>query len=122
MANNGYSSINILLLTLCYLSALFLVHKIVYQLIRSHLVAFFKIWALLVAFSVHYLNTLGSPINLLIDKSFNSHQEYTIATSPAISARGTTRLCKLLILKILYKVLFLLSPKFGHHLVTFRAK
>ena len=29
MANNDYSSINILLLTVCYLSALFLVHKIV---------------------------------------------------------------------------------------------
>ena len=47
----------------------------------SHLVAFLEIWSHLVAFSVHYLNTLGSPINHLIDKAFNSHQEYTIATS-----------------------------------------
>ena len=52
------------------------------------MVAFFRIWALLVAFSVCYLNTLGSPINLLIDKTFNSHQEYTIATSLLAPARG----------------------------------
>ena len=30
---------------------------------------------------IHYLNTLLDYINLLIDKSFNSHQEYTIATN-----------------------------------------
>ena len=42
MVNNGYSSINILLLTLCYLSALFLVHKIVYQLA---LILFGRIWS-----------------------------------------------------------------------------
>ena len=42
MVNNGYSSINILLLTLCYLSALFLVHKIVYQLA---LILFGRFWS-----------------------------------------------------------------------------
>ena len=47
MANNDYSSINILLLTACYLSALFLVHKIVdhknmYQLA---LIFFGRIWS-----------------------------------------------------------------------------
>ena len=58
---------------------------------RSHLVAFQKIWSHLVAFSVHYLNTPVVKFNHLIDKSFNSHQEYTVATSPAISARGTKK-------------------------------
>ena len=74
----------------------FVDHKIVDRLALiefwSHLVAFLEIWAHLVAFSVHYLNTLGTPINHLIDKSFNSHQEYTIATSLLAPARGTLKL------------------------------
>ena len=65
----------------------------------SHLVAFLEIWAHLGAFSVHYLNTLGNPINHLIDKAFNSHQEYTIASSLLAPARGTARPCNLLIFK-----------------------
>ncbi len=73
----------------------FVDHKIVDRLALiefwSHLVAFLEIWAHLVAFSVHYLNTLGNPINHLIDKSFNSHQEYTIATSLLAPARGTKK-------------------------------
>ena len=57
----------------------------------SHLVALQNIWSHLVAFSVHYLNTLGDYSNHLIDKSFNSHQEYTIATSLLAPARGTKK-------------------------------
>ena len=55
----------------------------------SHLVAFLEIWSHLVAFSVHYLNTPVGKFNILIDKAFNSHQEYTIATSLLAPARGT---------------------------------
>ena len=41
MSNKGCTPINILLLTLCYLSALFLVHKIVDQFnLIDYLVAF----------------------------------------------------------------------------------
>ena len=37
---------------------------------------------------IHYLNTPLVSFNHLIDKSFNSHQEYTIATSYLAPARG----------------------------------
>ena len=63
MPNNGCPSINNLLLTLCYLSALFIVHIIVDHKIVD--------------------------LPKLIDKTFNSHQEYTIATSLLSPARGT---------------------------------
>ena len=59
--------------------------------IWSHLVAFLEIWSQLVAFSVHYLNIPLGKFNILIDKAFNSHQEYTIATSLLAPARGTKR-------------------------------
>ena len=42
----------------------------------------------MVAFPVHYLNTPREYINHLIDKTFGSHQEYTIATSYSAPARG----------------------------------
>ena len=47
MANNDYSSINILLLTVCYLSALFLVHKIVVHknMYQLALIFFDRIWS-----------------------------------------------------------------------------
>ena len=51
--------------------------------------AFHQIWLHLVAFSVHYLNTPLDYINHLIDKSFNSHQEYMIATDSYTTVRGT---------------------------------
>jgi hypothetical protein len=57
--------------------------------IRSLLVTISKIWSLLVTFSAYYLNTPLDYINHLIDKSFDSHQEYTIATSYLAPARGT---------------------------------
>ena len=79
----------------------FVDHKIVD---RPNLIDF---WSHLVAFSVHYLNTLGNPINHLIDKAFNSHQEYTIATSLLAPARGTSGLCMLLIFKHLQSPGFL---------------
>ena len=85
--------------------------------IRSLLVTFSKIWSLLVTFSAYYLNTPLDYINHLIDKSFNSHQEYTIATSYLAPIRGTTRLCKLLIFKHFTKSCFLYPPNlvtFGH--------
>ena len=40
------------------------------------------------------------------DRIFDSYQECTIATDTAISARGTTRLCKLLIFRHLAKYIF----------------
>jgi len=55
------------------------------------LVTSFKIWSLLVTFSAYYLNTPLDNTNLLIDKSFDSHQEYTIATSYLAPARGTKK-------------------------------
>ena len=45
----------------------------------------------MVAFSAYYLNTPLDYTNLLIDKSFDSHQEYTIATSYLAPARGTLK-------------------------------
>jgi len=53
----------------------FVDHKIVYQ------ITLIDFWSHLVAFSAHYLNTPLSNNNQLIDRSFNSHQEYTIVTS-----------------------------------------
>ena len=46
MANNGCSSINILLLTLCYLSARYLVHKIVVHIIARRRIILYlaNIW------------------------------------------------------------------------------
>ena len=82
----------------------------VYSSFWSHLVAFKNIWSHLVAFSVHYLNTPKDYINNLIDKSFDSHQEYTIATNTLAPARGTTRLCKLLIFNHFTKSCFLYPP------------
>jgi len=77
----------------CYSLHNFVGHKIVDRptliVIWSHLVAFLEIWAHLVAFSAHYLNTPRGQFNHLIDKTFNSHQEYTIATSLLAPARGT---------------------------------
>ena len=94
-------------------------HKIVYQITLidfwSHLVAFLYFRSHLVAFSAHYLNTPRDCFNHLIDKTFNSHQEYTIATSLLAPARGTTRLCKLLIFRHFTKSCFLCPP----NLVTF---
>ena len=60
--------------------------------IRSLLVTFSKIWSLLVTFSAYYLNTPLDNTNLLIDKSFNSHQEYTIATSYLAPIRGAAKM------------------------------
>ena len=88
-------------------------HKIVDQL------ALIVFRSLLVTFSAYYLNTLLDYINHLIDKSFDSHQEYTIATDTLTTARGTKRLCKLLIFQTLYKVSFFVSPKFDHNLTTY---
>ena len=76
----------------------------------SHLVAFQKIWAHLVAFSAHYLDTPQGNSNHLIDKTFSSHQEYTIVTYLQAPIRGTTRLCKLLIFNHLTESLFLFPP------------
>ena len=56
---------------------------------RSHLVAFLLFWSHLVAFSAHYLNTPLGYNNHLIDKTINSHQEYTIDTDNYAPARGT---------------------------------
>ena len=50
-----------------------------------------RIRSLLVTFSAYYLNTPLDYTNLLIDKSFDSHQEYTIATSYLAPAQGTKR-------------------------------
>ena len=65
-------------------------HKIVDQPdLIDYLVAFGRVLQNLVAFSAHYLNTPVDYSNRLIDKTFSSHQEYTIATSLPAPARGT---------------------------------
>ena len=115
--NKGCTQINILLLALCYLSALFLVHiivdhKIVDQpnLIENS-VAFGRVLQNLVAFGRIFRSLFGytgDSINHLIDKTFDSHQEYTIATSSLAPARGTSRLCKLFVFKHLQSPIFLI--------------
>ena len=57
--------------------------------VLQNLVAFGRIWSHLVAIIAPYLNTPREQFNHLIDKTFNSHQEYTIATSLLAPARGT---------------------------------
>ena len=82
--------------------------------IRSLLVTFSKIWSLLVTFSAYYLNTPRDYINHLIDKSFDSHQEYTIANSYLAPARGTLKILYIANYQALTKSLIFLSPKFDH--------
>lgn len=68
-------------------------HKIVDQLtLIDFLVAFGRVLQNLVAFGRIFRSLFGytgDSINHLIDKTFDSHQEYTIATSPLAPARGT---------------------------------
>ena len=58
----------------------------------------------------HYLDTPPGYLNHLIDKSFNSHQEYTMATYLQAPIRGTTRPCNLLIFKHFTKSCFCYPP------------
>ena len=76
--------------------------------IDRFLVAFGRIFRSLFGYT-------GDSINQLIDKTFDSHQEYTIATSSLAPARGTKRAARPAALFVLFQKLSIeITFQHGH--------